>query len=213
MRTGSESDAREAMQQLLDHLVPGRFTCKERKTTGSSVINKPADLEIRFARPPQRVLVAVEVANVNTTQLVGEACRLYYDESPMKLLILGDRNVPRSGKDQCERLLRRLYGQDDIRNTPCRVVWYDDDKAIEDALRSLLLIECNMIRITVFYDREGNTVTVWFAEPAAEFVAEETGEEVILMKDKGGRVIGFEKLNFNPGGTDAVRVAFETMAA
>jgi len=29
-----------------------------------------------------------------------------------------------------------------------------------------------------------------------EHICEETGEEVILVKDKKGKVIGFEKLNF-----------------
>jgi uncharacterized protein YuzE len=69
-----------------------------------------------------------------------------------------------------------------------------------------------MAQVKVFYDREGNTLTVWFEEPQAEYVSEETGDEVILMKDETGRVIGFEKLNFSTT-TDQVRVAFETIAA
>jgi len=89
---------------------------------------------------PKRVAVAVEVANVNTTQLVGETCRLYFDSCPLKLLILGDRNVPQSGKKQCEQLFAKLYGQENINNTPARVEWYHDDKAIESALRELLLL-------------------------------------------------------------------------
>jgi hypothetical protein len=32
------------------------------------------------------------------------------------------------------------------------------------------------------------------------------------MKDKSGRVIGFEKLNFCPVSSQPVRVAFETLA-
>jgi hypothetical protein len=44
-------------------------------------------------------------------------------------------------------------------------------------------------------------------------VCEETGEEVILMKDKSGRVIGFEKLNFYLQGPEQLQVAFETVAA
>jgi uncharacterized protein YuzE len=70
-----------------------------------------------------------------------------------------------------------------------------------------------MAHVKVFYDREGNTLTVWFEEPQAEYVSEETGDEVILMKDETGRVIGFEKLNFSPATTEQVRVAFETIAA
>ena len=42
-------------------------------------------------------------------------------------------------------------------------------------------------------------------------MCEETGEEVVLMKDRKGRVIGFERLNY-PGKTaQPVRVAFETI--
>ncbi len=51
-------------------------------------------------------------------------------------------------------------------------------------------------KIKVIYDREGNTLNVWFADPHKEYTCEETGEEVILVKDRTGRVIGFEKLNF-----------------
>jgi len=90
---------------------------------------------------PSKALVAVEVANVNTTQLVGETCRLYYDACPLKFLILGDRNVPTDGKKQCEKLLAKLYGQDDIRSTPARVASFDEDEVIASGLRELLLIE------------------------------------------------------------------------
>jgi len=67
--------------------------------------------------------------------------------------------------------------------------------------------------VKVYYDREGNTLTIWFGNPADEYVAEETGEEIVLMKDRAGKVIGFEKLNFTAQSADAVRVAFETITA
>lgn len=72
-----------------------------------------------------------------------------------------------------------------------------------------------MVKIKLFHDRTGNTLTVWFGEPKDEYVCEETGEEVILMKDRTGRVIGFEKLSFLLDQTehDPLRVAFETMSA
>jgi uncharacterized protein YuzE len=70
-----------------------------------------------------------------------------------------------------------------------------------------------MAQIKVYYDRIGNTLTVWFADPQSEYVSEETGEEVVLMKDSQGRVIGFEKLNFVMPATDQLNVAFEAMAA
>lgn len=70
-----------------------------------------------------------------------------------------------------------------------------------------------MDTVKVFYDREGQTLTVWFAAPSSEVVAEETGDEVVLMKDAAGRVIGFEKLNFVPLDPQRVDVAFETVGA
>lgn len=54
----------------------------------------------------------------------------------------------------------------------------------------------NLVR--VYYDSKGNTLNVWFDDPQREYESEETGEEVVLNKDRKGRVIGFEKLNFSP---------------
>ncbi len=70
-----------------------------------------------------------------------------------------------------------------------------------------------MAEVKVYYDHAGNTLTVWFTDPQQEYVSEETGDEVVLMKDKSGRVIGFEKLNFVTTAPEQVRVAFETVAS
>jgi uncharacterized protein YuzE len=70
-----------------------------------------------------------------------------------------------------------------------------------------------MAQVKVFYDEAGNTLTVWFGHPQDEYVCEETGDEVILMKDKTGNVIGFEKLNFSSTKPRHLQVAFETIAA
>lgn len=70
-----------------------------------------------------------------------------------------------------------------------------------------------MAQIKAYYDQIGNTLTVWFGDPQQEDVSEETGEEIILMKDKQGRVIGFEKLNFVVAKPAHLQVAFETVAA
>jgi uncharacterized protein YuzE len=70
-----------------------------------------------------------------------------------------------------------------------------------------------MAEVKVLYDREGNTLTVWFTDARQEFVCEETGDEVVLMKDAAGRVIGFEKLNFSVAERDSLRLAFETTPA
>lgn len=68
-----------------------------------------------------------------------------------------------------------------------------------------------MAQVKVYYDKIGNTLTVWFDDPKKEYISEETGEEVILMKDKEGRVIGFEKLNFTTAEMEPLQVAFEAM--
>ena len=70
-----------------------------------------------------------------------------------------------------------------------------------------------MAEVKVYYDRLGNTLTVWFGKPEDEIEAEETGDEIVLMKDKEGNVIGFEKLNFMTPPSESVRIAFETVAA
>lgn len=53
-----------------------------------------------------------------------------------------------------------------------------------------------MDKLRVYFDREGNTLTVWFDDPKKEAVCEETADDVVLMKDRRGRVIGFERLNY-----------------
>lgn len=70
-----------------------------------------------------------------------------------------------------------------------------------------------MAELKVFHDREGRTLTVWFTDESREHVCEETGDEVVLMKDSSGRVIGFEKLNFSIAETDSLHVALETTPA
>jgi len=66
-----------------------------------------------------------------------------------------------------------------------------------------------MAEVKVYYDRAGNTLTVWFGNLKDEYICEETGDEIVLMKDKSGRVIGFEKLNFLSSAPQLMRVAFE----
>lgn len=70
-----------------------------------------------------------------------------------------------------------------------------------------------MANVKVFYDREGHTLTVWFTDRAREYVCEETGDEVVLMKDATGRVLGFEKLNFSIPTAESLKVDLETVPA
>lgn len=52
-----------------------------------------------------------------------------------------------------------------------------------------------MEKVRVYFDREGNTLSVWFDDPAKEHICEESDDDVVLVKDRRGRVIGFERLN------------------
>lgn len=53
-----------------------------------------------------------------------------------------------------------------------------------------------MDTLKIYYNELGKTLTVWFGDPSEEFIAEETGEEVLLIKNQAGAVIGFERLNY-----------------
>ncbi|MBI2043578.1 DUF2283 domain-containing protein [Candidatus Pacearchaeota archaeon] len=50
--------------------------------------------------------------------------------------------------------------------------------------------------IKIFFDKTGNTLNVWFDDPKNESISEETSEEIILIRNKSGKVIGFEVLNY-----------------
>jgi uncharacterized protein YuzE len=51
-------------------------------------------------------------------------------------------------------------------------------------------------KVRVYHDRTGNTITVWFDDPRKESICEEIGDDIVLIKDQKGRVIGFERLNY-----------------
>jgi hypothetical protein len=53
-----------------------------------------------------------------------------------------------------------------------------------------------MDKLRVYFDRAGNTLSVWFDDPKKEHVCEESDDDMILVKDRRGRIIGFERLNF-----------------
>ena len=69
-----------------------------------------------------------------------------------------------------------------------------------------------MAQVKVNYDRAGNTLTVWFGDSQEEYISEETGDEIILMKDRDGRVTGFEKLNYSVPPPDELRFSFEAVS-
>lgn len=68
-----------------------------------------------------------------------------------------------------------------------------------------------MDKIKVIHDMVGHTLTVWLDEPAKEHVCEETTDEVVLMKDASGRVIGFELLHYRSSVPSETGIAVETV--
>lgn len=67
-----------------------------------------------------------------------------------------------------------------------------------------------MEQVKVYYDPVGNTLTVWFGDASREDLSTMVEDDLVIMKDKEGRVIGIEKLFFaeHPG---TLSVQFETL--
>lgn len=60
-----------------------------------------------------------------------------------------------------------------------------------------------MERIRVIHDVVGHTLTIWLGDPLGEYASTLTDDEVVVMKDKEGRVLGFEVLHYHPVSSDA----------
>ncbi len=58
-----------------------------------------------------------------------------------------------------------------------------------------------MAAVRVLYDNIGGTLCVWWGNPQDEEVCSETDDDLILIKDKVGKVIGFEYIHFQGGDT------------
>jgi hypothetical protein len=70
-----------------------------------------------------------------------------------------------------------------------------------------------MEQVKVYYDRAGRTLTVWFGNPEEEWISEEADEEIVLMKNKQGLVIGFEKLDFKIPDSESLAVVSSEIGA
>lgn len=65
-----------------------------------------------------------------------------------------------------------------------------------------------MEAIKIYYDEQGKTLTVWFDNPQKEFLTEEISEEVALIKDQEGHIIGVERLNYSLEKADSSKIEF-----
>ncbi len=43
-----------------------------------------------------------------------------------------------------------------------------------------------MDKVRIYFDRAGNTLSVWFDDPTKEHVCEESDDDLILIKDRRG---------------------------
>lgn len=53
-----------------------------------------------------------------------------------------------------------------------------------------------METIRIVHDREGQSLTVWLADPQSEAASSEDEHGLIVMKDQAGRVIGVEVMGY-----------------
>lgn len=67
-----------------------------------------------------------------------------------------------------------------------------------------------MEKIKVIKDIVGGTLTVWFGDSDDEYVCEEAGDGIVLMKNENGAVIGFEYLYY---GSHSEDLNIETLVA
>jgi uncharacterized protein YuzE len=51
-----------------------------------------------------------------------------------------------------------------------------------------------MEKVKVYYNKDSDTMDIWFGNPEDEAMSEEAGEGIILKKNKFGATIGIEKL-------------------
>ncbi|MDH4130065.1 MAG: DUF2283 domain-containing protein [Spirochaetota bacterium] len=51
-----------------------------------------------------------------------------------------------------------------------------------------------MEKLRIHYDKEMESLTVWFDDPEREYIVEELGNGIIIMKSENNEIIGFEKL-------------------
>lgn len=55
-----------------------------------------------------------------------------------------------------------------------------------------------MEHIKVIHDTVGPTLTIWLGDPKREYVSTLTDDEVVVMKSRVGRILGFEVLHYQP---------------
>lgn len=65
-----------------------------------------------------------------------------------------------------------------------------------------------METLKIYHDEVGKKLTIWFDDPNKEFLVDEVEEDISLIKDKNGNIIGIERLNYLGTKLDASKVEF-----
>ncbi len=68
------------------------------------------------------------------------------------------------------------------------------------------------LKVKVDYDRVSKSLTVWFGDPSGYHARGEPIDEVLLIKNSAGEVIGIEKLNFVIDDPNDLQVSIQTCA-
>ena len=63
-----------------------------------------------------------------------------------------------------------------------------------------------MAKINLIHDNIGKTLTIHFGDPKTEYSSELTNDEIIVMKDKDGKVIGVEILHFDQDPNEGINL-------
>ena len=63
-----------------------------------------------------------------------------------------------------------------------------------------------MAKINIIHDTIGKTLTVHLDDPKKEYICEMTDDEIILMKDINGKIIGFEIIHLGENPDDDISV-------
>ncbi len=63
-----------------------------------------------------------------------------------------------------------------------------------------------MAKINLIHDIIGKTLTIHFGDPKTEYSSELTNDEIIVMKDKDGKVIGVEILHFDQDPNEGINL-------
>ncbi|WP_107669958.1 DUF2283 domain-containing protein [Cyanothece sp. BG0011] len=65
-----------------------------------------------------------------------------------------------------------------------------------------------MDNLKIYHDQQAKTLTIWFDDPKKEFLVDEVEEDLSLIKDQQGNIIGIERLNYLGTKLDASTVEF-----